>query len=75
MSREMNGQQIARFFNNHGGPCTLLGVVVNTTPLQIIYIVRDRRANIPKRLVHLEPCRNCSDHPKTRFPKTNGERS
>lgn len=74
MTTAMNGQQIARYANRNGGPCSLLGPVVEKNLHKIIYIcVNDRRASIPKRHIHLEPCRNCPDHPTSRYPHLNGK--
>ena len=71
--KQVNGNRIVRHASKNGGACALLGVEVDQTPHKIIYIcdVADgRRSYIAKRHVHLAPCLNCPDHPKSRFPAT-----
>jgi hypothetical protein len=69
----MSEEKIARYANRHGGPCTLLGPVIGKMRHAIIYTcVNSRRAQVPKRVIHLEPCRNCPDHPTSRYPHLNG---
>jgi hypothetical protein len=64
---------IVRIRNSNGGPCDLLGPLVKEyargSGQMVRYRRMDREADIPKRLVHLEPCRSCPDHPRSRFPQ------
>jgi hypothetical protein len=64
---------IVRTKNGNGGPCTLLGLFKrengNAARPMMVYRTYTGEATIPKRLVHLEPCPSCPDHPRSRFPR------
>jgi hypothetical protein len=63
---------MVRQFNATGGPCNVLGLLVRETKKQYVYRRRNERdAYISKRLAHLEPCRSCPDHRRSRFPHLN----
>src|SRR5262245_65960634 len=61
--------KIVREANSRGGPCQLLGPLLEEYPTGLVYRCQSGfKANIPKRLAHLEPCRSCPDHHRSRFP-------
>jgi hypothetical protein len=62
-------QRIVRFAHRHGGPCMLLGKLIRLAAHNVIYKPNgdDTIALIPKRHIHLEPCRSCPDHPRSRY--------
>ena len=60
---------IVRQANSNGGPCELLGPRLEEQMTRLVYRCQTGlKAHIPKRLVHLEPCRSCPDHHRSRFP-------
>jgi hypothetical protein len=61
--------KIVRQANSNGGPCELLGPLLEEQTTRLVYRCRTGlKGSIPKRLVHLEPCRSCPDHYRSRFP-------
>jgi hypothetical protein len=61
--------KIVRQANSNGGPCEQLGPLLEEQMTQLVYRCQTGlKAHIPKRLVHLEPCRSCPDHHPSRFP-------
>ena len=53
-----------------GGPCMMLGPFIKEAGPLVYYRCRAMmRAFIPRRLVHLEPCPSCEDHPRSHFSK------
>src|SRR5262245_57463052 len=62
--------KIVRQANSRGGPCELLGPLLDEQTMGLVYRCESGlKAHIRKRLVHLEPCRSCPDHHRSRFPK------
>jgi hypothetical protein len=61
---------MVRFENKRGGPCAVLGRVVKVTERYVYYKpnLHGSVSYVPIRHVHMEPCRNCNDHPNTRYP-------
>jgi hypothetical protein len=51
------------------GPCNLLGPLVDEAPTRYTYQRRHGSVAFAQRSpkVHLEPCRDCPDHPASRF--------
>ena len=61
--------KIVRQANSNGGPCEVLGPLLEEQTTRLVYRCQTGlKAHIPKRLVHLEPCRSCADHHRSRFP-------
>lgn len=62
---------IVRESSSHSGPCNILGPLVEETPTRYFYQRRPGGivgfASKRSAKVHLEPCRNCPDHPASRF--------
>jgi hypothetical protein len=55
-------------------PCMELGIYAGENKMFVYYTARERvKAFVPKGKVHLEPCPNCHDHPKTRFGRRKKE--
>lgn len=64
--------KIVRETSPYGRPCNELGPLVKDTPTLVHYGLRDgRRAYASKKCqrIHLEPCRSCRDHERSRFPE------
>jgi hypothetical protein len=61
--------KIVRQANSRGGPCELLGPLLDEQTMGLVYRCESGlKAHIRTRLVHLEPCRSCPDHHRSRFP-------
>jgi hypothetical protein len=56
---------------NGNGPCVILGIYLRETKLYTIYRILNQKSNayVSKAVVHTIPCRNCMDHPQTKFPR------
>jgi hypothetical protein len=51
--------KVVRQANSNGGPCELLGPLLEEQTTRLVYRCQTGlKAHIPKRLVHIEPCRS-----------------
>ena len=51
------------------GPCTVLGPLVHETKTRFMYRTHYGQTAFARRSprIHLEPCKCCPDHPRTRY--------